>query len=360
MTKARALPDTFGMTLRGLSQCTTTSTLSLMCYAPIYKGSENLRPSVIEDIMRHRDDNGNILPTSMDPGCNNIYTRPGAVATLANMSSATPMENPVGFGLQAVPQVKNRRQPDPLLRSCSPSTLYHSPFQIFAAPISDHGQPGQAESLASPLRSMISCSGSSFDYVNAPTPNAATSSYSRQNAQPGRILPGDERPQSSLVIARPCTVDPLPTSFHQATDDQACCSAADDSVESRPLGIDFPPSLSLHISSTHHLDRSNLERDREHQGLNCAPLAAPEDFHLRQFSSPYPAAFDPGFPLPGANPAIYAWEDPEPCVFSRDPDTQSLQHPLGNFDGIYRSGSFSVPDCNTGRPKSCAYGATYY
>lgn len=183
-------------------------------------------------------------------------------------------------------------------------------------------------------------------------PTAVASSYSTQNVPPGHVLPGDERPNSSLGIARPCSVDPVPISFNRITDDA--------SVDSRPLGIDFSPNLGFHPSSIAHLSQSNLERGRERQALDSARLVAPEDFLLRQDNPPYPPTFNPGFPLLRGNPAVYAWEVPEPYSFSGDPDIHSLQHPLGDFDDIYHSGSYSIPDCNTGRPKSFTYGTTYY
>lgn len=336
--------------LRGLSQRTTASNLSLVSYSPTYKGSDNHRPSIIQDIMRHRDDNEDIPPTNVDLGCNSMCTHPSSITTLANISSVTPMGKSVPFDMQAISQVRNR----------SSSTLYPSPFRIRATPTPDLGQRGRAESLATPLRSSMTCSGNLFDYDNAPMHTASESSYATQNTQPGHVLSGGERSQHSLGIARPCTIDAMPTSFHNVTTDQACCSAADGSMDSRSSGIDFPPSLGLHPSSTHHLDRVNLERRRENQDLHSAPLAAPEGFHLRHITSPYSTAFDAGFSLPSANPTVYAWEGPESYSFSRDPETHSLQHPLGNFEDIYRDGTFPLPECNTGRPKSFTYGTTYF
>lgn len=354
--KSRALPADFDMTqamntpLRGLSQRTTASTLSLVSYAPTYKGSETHRPSTNQDIMRHRDDNGDIMPSNIDLGRNNMYTYPSSITTSANTSAATPMDKSIPFDMQAPRQVQSR----------SPSDLYHSSFEICAAPSSDLGQRGRAESLASPLRSSMAFSGNSFNYDNTPVPVTGASQYSTQELEPGHVHSGDGRSQDGLSITRPCTGDPVSTSFHNVTDDQACSSAANDSVESHCLGSDFPSSLALGRSSTSHLDRSNLERCREHHNLNGAPLAAPEEFHLRQISSPYPTIFDPGCSLPRANPAVYAWEDPETYGFSQEPDMHRLQPPLGNFDDIYRGGNISLPECNTGRPKSFTYGTTYF
>ena len=363
--KFRALPDDFDITqamkspLRGLSQRTTTSNWSFVCSVPTCKGSEDFRPLIVEDVMPQKD-NGPVLPISMGSGCNNIYTHPISTVTSASISSATPTDEPAPFDVHAISQVRNRRQPDPFGRSSSPSSLYHSPSQMYATPIPNHGQRGRAELLESPLRSSISCSEFSCDYDTASMPTAAVSVYSVQRAQPGQDLPGDDCSQSGVGTAAPCRMDPVATSFQNVTDDQAGCLPADDSVVSRSLGIDYPSSLDLHLSSRPHIDRPNLEHGREHQGLYSGLLAAPEDFQSGQINFPYPTAFNPGYSVSRDNPAVYALEDPEPYGFTRDPDMHSLQHPHGNFDGIYRGVSFSIPDCNSGRPKSFTYGTAYF
>lgn len=354
--KSRALPADFNITqamnapLRGLSQRTTASTLSSVSYGPTYRGSESHRPSASQDIMRHSDDTGDIMPTNTDLGRNSVYTYLSSITTSANKSVAVPMDKSVSFDMQATRQVK----------STSPCDLYHAPFDIRAALRSDLRQRGRAESLASPQGSSMACSGSSFNYDNTPVSVIGASSYSLQHIEPGHVNSGDGRSQDGLAITRPCTNDPLATSFDNVSDDQACSSAVNESVESHSLTIDFPSRIALRPSFTSHLDRSNLERCQDHQNLDGAPLAAPEDFHLRQISPPFPTIFDPGCSLPRANPAIYAWEDPETYGFSRESDMQSLQPPLCNFDDIYRGSNLSLPDCNTGRPKSFTYGTTYF
>ena len=363
--KSRALPDDFDIIQamksppRGLSQRTTSSNWSFVCSVPTCKGSEYFQPLIVEDVTPQKD-NGTILPISMDSRCNNIYTHPISMVASAGMSSTTPIDESVPFDVHAVSQVRNRRQPDPFGGSSSPPSLYHSPSQMYATPIPSHGQQGRAKLLGSPLRSSISCCEFPCDYGNALMPTAAASVYSVQKSQPGQYLPGDECPQSGVGTAAPCRVDPVPTSFQNVTDDQAGCLPADGSVVSRSLGIDYPPSLNLHPSSKPHLDRQNLEHGRQHQGLHTGLLAAPEDFQLRQINFRYPTAFNSEYSVSRDNPAVYAWEDPEPYGFTQDLDMHSLQHPPGNFDGIYCDVSFSLPDCNSGRPKSFTYGTTYF
>lgn len=354
--KSRALPADFDITqamsapLRGLSQRTTASTLSSVSYAPTYRGSENHRPSTSQDIMRHSDDTGDIMPTNIDLECNTLYTYPCSITTSANMTVAAPIDESTPFDMQATRQVKSR----------SPADLYHAPFDICAAPRSDLRQGGRAESLVSAQELSMACSGSSFNYDNTPVPVTGASSYSRQHIELGHVNSGDGRSQDGLDIIRPYMSDPLVTSFDNVTDDQAYSSAANESVKSHSLSIDFPSRIALRRSFTPHLDRSNLEQCRDRQNLDGAPLAAPEDFHLRQISPPFPTIFDPGCSLRRANPAIYAWEDPETYGFSREPDMHSLQPPLCNFDDIYRGSNLSLPECNTGRPKSFTYGTIYF
>lgn len=356
MIQSRALPADFDMTqamntpLQGLSHCATVSTVTLLSYSPTYKGSETHHPSTDQEIMRHRDDNGRIMPSNVDFGRNNMYTYPSSITTSANLSAATPMNKSIPFDVQAPRQVQSR----------TPSDLYHSSCEICAAPSSDPGQQGRAESLASPLQSSMAFSGNSFNYNNTPTSVTGVSSYPTQEVEPGYVHSGDGRSQDGLGITGPCTGDTLATSFHNITDDQACSSAANDSMESHCLDINFLSSIALRRSPTSHLDRSNFERCCEHHNLKGAPLAALEESYLPRTNSPYPAIFDSGCSLPRTHSAVYAWEDSETYGFNREPDMHSLQPPLGNFDDIYRGGTFSPPECKSGRTNYFTYGTTYF
>ena len=379
MVKSRALPDDFDMTqalkspLGGLSQSTTAASLSRVCYPPVSKGAVTLLPLTIDELMRQGDDKGVLSPISMDSARNNTYTPPSSISASASISPSTSINELTQFGMHAIPQITNQRQPISFVRSSNFSALYHSPPHLSTTPVLYQSQRARAESLALPLRSNMSYSNNSVDYGDARTPTAAAPSSFAQYAPAGQVVPGEKRPGTSLGIESQSTPHPVPTLSTNVTDDQLCGLPAKGSADSSPLGTAFPPALSLQPQSKAHPGRLHLQQALKPQGLQSAPLTAPEDFHLRQTSSQYPTTFNPGFPRTSGSPEIYAWNEPrpqepigeeqtsEPYGCSRNPDIHSLQHSIGNFENISRGGGgFPIPTSSTGRPKSFTYGTTYY
>ena len=168
--KSRALPDDFDMaqTLHTpfgiIPQPYSTPTASPALYATTFADNGVLRPLMIDGLRRQSEDESTISPISMSSNYGSFYSPPASIAASETMSPISPIERSTFSNLQLA-QATSPRRANPFMRSGSFSSNVHStPSQIPRLQLHERVSRTRAESLASPLRSSMSYTGSALNY----------------------------------------------------------------------------------------------------------------------------------------------------------------------------------------------------
>ena len=170
MMKSRALPDDFDMTqtlhtpFGIIPQPYSTPLASPASYVTTFADNGALRPLMIDGLRRQSEDEGTISPISMSSNFGNFYTPPASIAASEAMSPISPIERGTFANLQLA-QATSPRRANPFMRSSSFSSNVHStPSHIPRLQLHERVARTRAESLASPLRSSMSYTGSALNY----------------------------------------------------------------------------------------------------------------------------------------------------------------------------------------------------
>lgn len=177
MMKSRALPEDFDMTQAlhspfnsGMPQPFSTPSYSMpmaspSSYTPHYDSSM-IRPLMVNGLRRESEDDSTISPASISSAFGSFYTPPGSVPTSENMSPVSPTSERASFMNTPFSQTSPRGSNPFANRSSSFSTNFHGHPNIPRLQLHERVNRSRAESLASPLRTSMSYTGS-LEFVSS-------------------------------------------------------------------------------------------------------------------------------------------------------------------------------------------------
>ena len=288
--KSRALPENFDMTqalhlpFGAHSSAIGSPIASPASYASAFSDIGSIRPLMGDVIRRHSEDDSIVSPLSMSSAFSNFYTPPNSVRASKNLSPISPTGERFHAGLS---QANSPRITNPFIRSGSFSTTNRSQPYIPKLQIRDRLTRTRAESLASPLRSSMSYIGNALDYGESQCPVDLDAPRLAQDDQP------EHNTTNAVDLPYGLAYSSTPRdTFHAlrldvSSDEQAQGFRSSAQARIRSGTTPFPLGLDLRLQSRSLGGISDYQRIQAPQGLQSAPLTAPQDFQSAQFSIPY-------------------------------------------------------------------------
>ena len=382
MMKSRALPDDFDMaqTLHTpfgiIPQSYSTPMASPASYATTFAENSALRPLTLDGLRRQSEDESTISPISMSSNYGNFYTPPASIAASDTMSPISPIERST-FASLHLAQATSPRRSNPFMRSSSFSSNIHTTSShVPRLQLHERVTRTRAESLASPLRSSMSYTGSALNYGSGYGSPHEPISTSHSQA----ILSPWEPPKGSALdvtyhsgmsngkcihrMNRHLALIPN-NKFQAGSHPQGFQSSV--LARPRPSITTFPPGLDIRPQSRPSVPFSAFQHLHTPHSLQSGPLTAPltasQEFHL-------PASRDAGFSFTSTNASAtfdvpFPDDTPEPFpAINQDPlqdrIIEEVSEEIGGFPGSnlvadgHDGQSEEVEVCQDGEPEKAS------